>query len=81
MSKINNMHAAIGQMLDDAERFFTKGVKLTFIARFDDNPEADVFISSDRVSDVSELVQRTLARERGEVPHTYLPATQEKQHG
>ena len=77
MTKIAKMHAAIGQMLDDAERLFTKGVKLTFIARFDDNPEADVFISSDRASKVEELVQRTLARERGEVPHVYLPATKD----
>jgi len=73
-NKIANMHFAIGLMLTDAKALFTKDAKLTFIARFDDNPEADVFISSDNAMRVAELVQRTLARERGERPHVYLPA-------
>ncbi|MGN6518699.1 MAG: hypothetical protein ACTHK2_04660 [Dokdonella sp.] len=58
----------IAQALTRLERLFTPGAKLTFIARFDDNEEADVFVSADTTDKVLELVQRTLARERGERP-------------
>jgi hypothetical protein len=65
-TKIDRMVAAVGSALERLEPLFTKDAKLTFIARFNDDTEADVFISSDDPDRVLELVQRTIAREHVE---------------
>lgn len=65
-ARVDNMADAVGDALTRLERLFKKDAKLTFIARFDDNEEADVFISADDPAKVLALIERTLARARGE---------------
>lgn len=66
--KLDYMLSEVSAALEKLERLFTSDVKVTFIARFDDNEESDVFIGDDDPAKVRELVERMIARDRGERP-------------
>ena len=44
---IKRMESKVGNALANLESLFQPGAKLTFLARFQDNDEADVMVSSD----------------------------------
>lgn len=56
------MSAVSGHMEKIAATVFKPGMRLTFIARDPDNPEADFLMSDDDLPAVAELLQRSLQR-------------------
>jgi len=67
-AKMDYMLGEVSAALEKLERLFTSDVKVTFIARFDDNEEADVLIGDDDPVKLRALVDRMIARDRGERP-------------
>ena len=61
MVELNAKIAAILQR--HVEPIFKPGTKLTIIARTPGNNEADVLVSSDDLSELSALIERSKARE------------------
>jgi hypothetical protein len=62
--KIQNAMAIVSAHLDEINRkVFKPGMKLTFIARDPDNPEADFLMTEDDLTEVAELLVRSSKRE------------------
>jgi hypothetical protein len=52
------LHHEICDALEDLSRLFVPGMKLTFIARFPGNDEADVLVSDDQIPEIIALARR-----------------------
>jgi hypothetical protein len=65
MSKrtVQELHADICDALGDLSELFVPGMKLTFIARFPGNGEADVLVSDDKMPEIIALVERRIKAE------------------
>ena len=61
--KAKLLHRFAGILGQHVEPLCKPGVRLTLIARFPDNPEADVLVTADDIDSLMALLERSKTRE------------------
>lgn len=59
--ELQRVAATIERHLTEIVPLFVKGAKLTFIARIPGNPDADMLLTIDELSEVKKLIERRSA--------------------
>lgn len=63
MTDVERIRERVVEALVDLEPLFVPGMKLTFIARLPDDPEAEMVITADDPHEVLSVIERRIAAE------------------